>query len=111
MLRVTKTAIVFLCLSSAAGFAVELTTRQYDNHSGDVYQTVDGTIFKKTGIGYVGYLSYHEELIFLSSTEVCMKGEKYEITIFEVGSNSHYSISQYQGAEAYAKYEEICGEL
>jgi hypothetical protein len=88
-----------------------LQTYQYKSNSGDVYQTVDGTIFKKTGFGYVGYIGYHGELIFLSAQEVCMNGSKYGVKVYEWWPLSHYSLTTYQGAEAYAKYNEICGDL
>ena len=42
--------------------AIELETRQYDTNSGDFYETVDGTVFKTVGYGYVGYMGYHQEL-------------------------------------------------
>lgn len=102
---------LFFFICSFSTVALEITTREYSSHSEDIYQTVDGTIFKKIGFGYVGYVGYHEEIIFLSSEEVCIDGDKYEIKVFEVGPSYHYSINTYEGAEAYAKLEEICGEI
>jgi hypothetical protein len=103
--------LTLLSVQSVESIAAELSTREYESEKNDIYQTVDGTIFKKTSFGYVGYLGYHEEIIFISDKEVCMNGDKYDITLYELGSSTHFSISSYEGAEAYAKYEEICGEL
>lgn len=101
----------YLFADVTTALAVEISTRQYDSHNGDIYQTVDGTIFKKTGFGFVGFLGFHQEIIFLSGEEICMNGSKYKIKVFEVGPSTHYSIDTYEGADAYAKVEEICGEL
>ena len=103
------TTVIFLYFSAAAS-AVELTTFQYKSHSDDIYELKDGTVFKKTGGGYVGYLGYNAEVIFLKDNIVCMNGSQYSYRLYEAGSNYHYSKTTYSGAEAYAKCEEICGE-
>ena len=90
--------------------AVELTTFQYKSHSDDIYELKDGTVFKKTGYGYVGYMGYNAEVIFLKDNIVCMNGSQYSYKLYEVGSNYHYSKTTYSGAEAYSKFEEICGK-
>jgi hypothetical protein len=90
--------------------AVELTTFQYKSLSDDIYELNDGTVFKKTGYGYVGYMGYNQEVIFLENNIVCMNGAQYSYKLYEVGSNYHYSKTTYSGAEAYSKFEEICGE-
>ena len=90
--------------------AAEITTFQYDSDSNDIYELKDGTIFKKTGYGYVGYMGYNAEVIFLEGNIVCMNGNQFSYKLYEVGSKFHYSKSTYTGAEAYAKFEEICGE-
>ena len=103
------TAVIFLSLSAAAN-AVELTTFQYKSHSDDIYELKDGTVFKKTAGGYVGYLGYNAEVIFLEDNIVCMNGSQYSYKLYEVGSSYHYSKTTYSGAKAYSKFEEICGK-
>ena len=90
--------------------AAELTTFQYKDNSNDIYELRDGTVFKKIGYGYVGYMGYNEEVIFLKGDIVCMNGGRYKYKLYELGSQHHYSITTYSGAEAYSKFEEICGD-
>ena len=105
-----RLASVLLAFSfSAFAYSAELTTFQYKSHSGDIYELRDGTIFKKTGYGYVGYMGYNEEVVFLEGNIVCMNGGRYGYELYEVGSRYHYSKTTYTGAEVYAKFEEICG--
>lgn len=101
---------IFLLSFSTLVNAAELTTFQYKSHSGDIYELRDGTVFKKTGYGYVGYMGYNQEVVFLEGDIVCMNGDQYAYKLYEVGSSYHYSKTTYSGAEAYAKFEEICGE-
>lgn len=108
-MRITFIGTLLLSFSMLAN-AAELTTFQYKTHSGDIYELRDGTIFKKTGYGYVGYMGYNQEVIFLEGNIVCMNGEQYAYKLYEAGSSYHYSITTYSGAEAYAKFEEVCGE-
>lgn len=90
--------------------AAELTTFQYKSHSNEIYELKDGTVFKKTGYGYVGYMGYNAEVIFIEGNIVCMNGSRYSYNLYEAGSNYHYSKTTYSGAEAYSKFEDICGE-
>jgi len=102
-----------LCLIisfSAIANSAELTTFQYKSHTNDIYELRDGAVFKKVGYGYVGYMGYNQEVVFLEGDIVCLNGGQYKYKLYEVGSQYHYSKTTYLGAEAYAKFEEICGD-
>ena len=83
--------------------ASDIITNLYDFHRGNIFMTVDGTIFKKIDLGDVGNLDYRQEIMFLSSKIVCINGKVHRIKLIELGSNNHYSSNKYQGKEAYKK--------
>jgi len=58
--------------------AVELTIFQYKSHSDDLYELGDGTVFKKTGYGHVGYMGCKQEVIFLEGNIVCINDGQYK---------------------------------
>jgi hypothetical protein len=100
---------LFISFSNVANSA-ELTTFQYKSHTDDIYELNDGTVFKKVGYGYVGYMGYNQEVVFLEGDIVCMNGGQYKYKLYEAGRQYHYTKTTYSGSEAYAKFEEICGE-
>jgi hypothetical protein len=102
--------IVGLIFSPGSVFALDLVVSTYEDNSGDIYELKDGTVFKKVDYGYVGYLGYNSEIILFGDGTVCMGGDQFRYELYEKGSSYHYSNTTYSGAEAYAKYEEICGE-
>lgn len=99
-----------LILLAGNASALDLIVSTYKGHSGDIYELKDGTVFKKVGYGYVGYLGYNAEVILFDDGTVCMNGSQFKYKLYEKGRSYHYSNTTYSGAEAYAKYEEICGE-
>lgn len=98
----------FLFFHMSHGYAAELTTWQYKDSVNKIYELRDGTVFKVNS-GYVGYMGYNEEVVFMDDDTVCMNGSRFSFTLYEIGSRYHYSLQTYYGAEAFAKFEEICG--
>ncbi len=99
-------ATIFAFSVSAANVEVF----EFKSKTDDVYELSNGAVFKTTGVGYPGYISYHQQVIFVGH-KVCLKGGMYDYELREEGRSPHYSISTYSGAEADAKYQELCGGI
>lgn len=67
-------------------FAVEVEKR-----SDDVFDLTDGTVLRKTGAGYVGYVGYHEEGILYEESGnwiFCVSGSSFEVEILREAQRS-----------------------
>lgn len=117
-MKYLKVIATFALLLVSSGFtlAADLKTYNIEDESNDILTFKDGMVLKLTGqsyaggyVGYIGYIGYSEEAIFLRD-KVCLKGKSYFYELYKEPSN-HYTQKQYNGAEAYAKVEELCGDL
>ncbi|NOH21619.1 hypothetical protein [Vibrio europaeus] len=117
-MKYLKAIATFALLLVSSGFtlAADLKTYNIEDESNDILTFKDGMVLKLTGqsyaggyVGYIGYIGYSEEAIFLRD-KVCLKGKSYFYELYKEPSN-HYTQKQYSGAEAYAKVEELCGDL